>query len=121
MIDLNTTVADALFDGAEIVDADTLHRVVKMSLDIGEAATVRAGYDLFRSYRLGVLVGPEAASSPPHQAALVTIVNTGRRSMLGGVEVAGRMDVPLRVPIPGCKTLADAVKFLGGRAVRGAP
>jgi hypothetical protein len=117
MIDVSSASGDLQFDEAKLVDADTLHRVVKMSLDTGEAANVRAGYDLFRSYRLGVLVGPEAVNSPAHQAALLTIVNTGRRSMLGGVEVAGEIDVPLRVAIAGCKSVSDAVKTLGGRMV----
>src|SRR5689334_11381863 len=80
-------------------DADALSRVVKMALDTGEVPSVAAGYDLFRTYRLSVLVGPEAAKSLPHQAALLTVVNTARRAMLGGVVVAGNLNVPLLFPI----------------------
>jgi hypothetical protein len=103
------------------VDADTLNRVVKMALDTGEAATVGAGYELFRSYRLAVLIGPELATSPAHQAALMTIVNTGRRAMLGGVFVVGALDAPLLVTIPGCTRLAEAVGHLGGLRVSETP
>jgi hypothetical protein len=117
----SNVAVEARADEPLIVDADSLNRAVKMALDTGEAATVREGYDLFRSYRIGVAVGPEAAVSAAHQAALLTIVNTGRRSMLGGVEVVGETDVPLRVPIPGCNSLAAAVKRFGGRAVKSAP
>jgi len=92
-----------------------------MALDTGEVATVAAGYELFRSYRLSVLLGPELAVSPAHQAALLTIINTGRRAMLGGVVVVGELDVPLLVPIPGCTKLSEAVEHLGGRSVRKAP
>lgn len=105
----------------ELAHADTLNRVVKMALDTGEAETVEAGYDLFRSYRVSVVVGPELAESPAHQAALVTVVNTARRAMLGGVTVVGDVDVPLRVPLSGCSNLADAVRKLGGHLERKAP
>src|SRR5260370_15434864 len=101
-----------------LVDADSLSRVVKMALDSGEVGSVAAGYELFRSYRLSVVVGHELAVSVAHQAALLTIVNTARRALLGGVVVAGNLDVPLLAPIPGCATLAETVGHLGGQAVR---
>ncbi len=104
-------------DAIEVMtpDADTLHRGVKMALDTGEVASVTAGYNLFRSYRLAVSVGPEVAGSAAHQAALLTIVNTARRAILGGVIVAGNLDAPLLAPVPCGKSLADAVVALGGR------
>lgn len=114
-------IAEAGYAESDAVDADSLNRAVKMALDTGEAATVREGYDLFRSYRIGVAVGPDAAASAPHQASLLTIVNTGRRSMLGGVDVAGDLEVPLRLPIPGCRTLADAVRLYRGRTTTAVP
>src|SRR6266511_1803477 len=107
--------------GLQPPDADTLSRVVKMALDTGEVKSVAAGYELFRSYRLAVVVGTEVAESPAHQAALLTAVNTGRRAMLGGVMVAGNLDVPLLVPLPNSSSLADAVVHLGGRLVGEAP
>lgn len=102
-------------------NADTLHRAVKMALDTGEVDSVASGYELFRTYRLAVAVGPEAAESPAHQAALLTAVNTARRAMLGGVAVAGDLGGPLVVPLPDCETLAEAVEKLGGRVVRELP
>lgn len=97
---------------------DTLSRAVKMALDTGEVATVEAAHALFARYRLAVCVSPEAAASPAHQAALLTIVNTGRRAFLGGVHVAGDLSAPLRVPLPGLgDSLGEAVERLGGRAV----
>jgi hypothetical protein len=104
-------------DAAALVDADSLSRVVKMALDTGEVESVAAGYELFRSYRVAVAVGRDTVGSVAHQTALLTIVNTARRALLGGVDVAGDLDVPLLAPLPGCKTIADAVSHLGGRCV----
>jgi hypothetical protein len=102
-------------------DADSLNRVVKMALDTGEVATVAAGYDLFRSYSLTVLVGSQVVGSSAHQAALLTIINTARRALLGGVSVVGLCDCPLRVPLPQFGSLADAIVKLGGRIEPHAP
>ena len=93
---------------------DTLHRVVKMALDSGAAASVEEAFALFRGYRMTIGLGPGAAASPAVQAALVTMVNTGRRALLGGVEVVGDLQAPLRVQLPALgATLADAVAALG--------
>jgi hypothetical protein len=98
------------------VTPDTLNRAVKMALDTGEAPTVEAAYALFSGYRLCLAVGPETAGSPAHQAALLTAVNTGRRALLGGVDVVGDLSAPLCAPLPGLGgTLRDAVLALGGR------
>lgn len=105
----------------ETANADTLHRAVKMALDTGEVDSVAAGYELFRTYHLAVAVGPEAPTSPAHQAALLTAVNAARRAMLGGVTVAGDLGGPLAFPVPECDTLAEAVERLGGRIVRELP
>jgi hypothetical protein len=86
---LNST-ADFLPNATTIVDADSLSRVVKLALDTGEVGSVAAGYELFQSYRLSVVVGREVGVSLPHQAALLTIVNTARRALLGGVFVVAQ-------------------------------
>lgn len=94
--------------------SDELHRSVKMALDTGEATSVQDAYALFGEYRLVVAVGADVERSGTLQVALLTIVNTARRCFLGGVEVVGRIDVPLRVPWNGLATLAEAVQDLGG-------
>lgn len=100
------------------VTPDTLSRVVKMAIDTGEVATVEEGYALFTRYRLGVVVDGNAARSAAHQAALLTIINTGRRALLGGVLIAGQLDVPLLVDLPGgYPTLALAACALGAALV----
>jgi len=97
--------------------ADRLHRLVKLAVDTGEAATIEDAQRLFAGYRLTVSVGADAARSATGQAALLTAVNTGRRSLLGGVEVAGIADAPLLVPLMPYRTLDEAVEGLGGKVV----
>ena len=105
-----------------IVSADELHRGAKMALDTGEAASVEEAMALFRNYRIGASIDAETAATPAGQAALLTIVNCGRRSMLGGVHVAGALDIPLLLDLPDCGTrLHDAVIGLGGTVVNDLP
>jgi hypothetical protein len=96
---------------------DQLHRLVKLALDTGEAVTLEEAEQLFASYRLAIDVGRDVANSPTLQAAVLTAVNAGRRAFLGGVEVAGPLEVALRVPWGRCRTLAEAIHDLHGRLV----
>jgi hypothetical protein len=97
--------------------ADRLNRLVKLAIDTGEAETIEEAQRLFSGYRLTVSAGCGVANSATHQAALLTIVNTGRRCVLGGVEIAGVADAPLLVPFAPFRTLAEAVTGLGGKLV----
>ena len=97
-----------------IIGPDELHRHLKLVLDTGEAGSLEEARRLFDSYRLGIVVGGSVAHSPTMQAAVLTAVNTGRRSFLGGVSVEGTLDVPLLVPWGRCRTLREAVVDLGG-------
>lgn len=98
--------------------ADRLHRLVKLAMDTGEAASVGEAEKLFAGYRLAVAAGADTGQSSTCQAALLTMVNAGRRSLLGGVEVAGIADMPLLVPLAPYRTLEEAVTGLGARVVR---
>ena len=96
------------------ISPDALHRLVKQAIDSGTAASVDEAEALFRGYRLGVELDPAAAADPAQQAALLTTVALGRRVFLGGVTVAGPLDTPLALAMPFGRTLADAVRALGG-------
>ena len=104
-----------------VVGSDQLHRHLKLALDTGEAASLEEARSLFDSYRLGIVVGGSVAHSPTMQAAVLTAVNTGRRSFLGGVCVEGTLDVPLLVTWGRCRTLGEAVLDLQGTITRCAP
>lgn len=97
--------------------ADSLNRLVKLAMDTGEAESMKDAHRLFAGYRLAVVVGDDVGRSPTHQAALLTIVNAGRRSLLGGLEVEGVEDMELLVPVPPYRSLEEAVTGLGGRVV----
>ena len=94
-----------------------LSRTAKMFLDTGEAATVDEAYAILGSYRLSVRVGADVTDSPTLQVTLLTIINTGRRCFLGGVEVAGCPDADLLVYVEGACTLKEAIVRLDGRLV----
>jgi len=99
---------------SSIIGPDQLHRHLKLALDTGEAATYEDAQRLFESYRLGILVGDHVARSATLQAAVLTAVNVGSRSFLGGVCVEGNLDVPLLVRWEHCRTLQEAVTNLRG-------
>jgi hypothetical protein len=93
-----------------------LNRSMKLAMDSGEAATVEEAQAIFQGYRLAIIAGPDLASSPTKQAALLTVVNTGRRCFLGGVEVMmDHPDAELLVRWRDCRTIAQAVVDLQGR------
>lgn len=98
--------------------SDHLNRMVKLALDTGEAVSIEDAEKLFAGYKLSVVAGPDTAVSATHQAALLTIVNAGRRSLLGGIEVAGIAEMPLLLPLTPYRTLTEAVTGLGGHVVR---
>ena len=97
---------------------DSLHRLVKLAMDTGEAESLEEAEKLFMTYRLGVSVGDDVGHSQTLQAALLTIVNSARRCLLGGIEVEGAAGMNLMVPVPPYRSLEEAVAGLGGRVVR---
>lgn len=98
--------------------AGRLNRMVKLALDTGEAASIDEAENLFAGYKLAVKAGADTALSATRQATLLTIVNAGRRSLLGGVEIEGDAEMPLLVPLAPYRTLTEAVTGLGGHVVR---
>ena len=98
--------------------ADSLNRLVKLAMDTGEAESLEEAEKLFMGYRLGVSVGDDVGHSQTHQAALLTIVNSARRCLLGGIEVEGTAGMNLLVPVPPYRSLEEAVAGFGGRVVR---
>jgi hypothetical protein len=100
------------------VNGVTLHRLVKLLMDTGEAATVHDAEKKLKGYRLGIHINADVLDSPAYQAGLLTAINTGRRCFLGGVLVSGNLDVPLRIPWRGFNKLAEAVRDLQGEVVQ---
>jgi hypothetical protein len=93
---------------------DSLHRLVKHAIDSGAAESVAEAEALFRGYTMAIEISAVAAADPVHQASFLTCVALARRVFLGGVVAVGALDMPLAVPMPLGRTLADAVRALGG-------
>jgi hypothetical protein len=101
-----------------MVDSSTLHRGAKYFMDSGRAATHEEAMALLQSFGITIHVGPAIAASREEQVALLTLVNAARRSFLAGVQVVGLPDAKPLTRLTRAKTLALAVKELGGRVVR---
>lgn len=105
--------------GSDIID--TLNRAAKLYIDAGKAATVDDAMARLRSFRMHLAIDAAAATSPTHQAAMLTALNCGVRSFLGGVSVSGAMDSPMLVDVAFGKTLGDVVRSLGGTVTESVP
>jgi hypothetical protein len=100
---------------------DTLNRTAKLFLDTGAAASVEDAIAKLSTFAMHLTIDAETAASATHQATLLTALNCGVRTFLGGVTVEGTLDVPLLIPIAAGATLADAVVELGGTVALHAP
>jgi len=98
----------------EPVDHESLHRTAKYFMDSGRAASPEAAMDILEQFGLTIAVGGEIAHSAQHQAALLTLVNTARRTLLGGIEVFGLPDCASLTRLAPDRSLIDAVRELGG-------
>jgi hypothetical protein len=81
-----------------ITDPDSLHRTAKYFMDSGRAATAEDAVEMLARFGLTITIDAPAASTLNGQIALLTLVNTARRTMLGGVEIAGVGDEPVFDP-----------------------
>jgi hypothetical protein len=100
-----------------IVDHTTLNRAAKYFMDSGKAATHDEAMDMLQGFGLTVCVGPELAYSAAHQAALLTLVNVARRTLLAGIEVVGLADAPSLTALAPDRPMKKAVHEFGGRVV----
>lgn len=98
-------------------DPNRLHRTAKYFMDDGRAATAQGAMDMLSRFGLAISVDAAAAATEDGQVALLTLVNTARRTMLGGVEVRGAGEVPVLTALAQEATLDEAVRALGGTCV----
>jgi hypothetical protein len=95
--------------------AETLHRLIKQAIDSGAASSIEEAEALFYGYRVCLVIGEAEARRAGDQAALLTALALARRVFLGGVTVAGPLDVRLAVPLPLGDSLRAAVEAIGGQ------
>lgn len=99
------------------VTSDTLHRGAKYFMDSGRATNHREALDLLRNFGLYIAAGPEVAYSRDHQIALLTLVNTARRTFLGGVHVGGQTEGPSLTPFVSAVSIKSAIEEMGGTVI----
>jgi hypothetical protein len=68
---------------------------------------------ILRSLSLRIVANTTACSRVAGQAAVLTAINTAHRAFLGGVEFIVPEAVPLLLPIPGVKSLREAIALTG--------
>lgn len=98
----------------ENTSPDSLNRTVKHLVDSGRASTFDEAKRTFDSYKLHVHMAAESANQLAGQIALLTIVQLAKRTFLGGVQVSGALNVPLRQGLGPEQTLVAAVRAAGG-------
>ena len=94
--------------------ADTMHRLAKRAMDNGTARSREEAEAMFADTGSRSACDDAIATDRHHQTAILTAVALGRRVFLGGVTVAGNVNVRLSTPLPFGSTLADAIVALGG-------
>ena len=99
------------------IDADSLHRTVKLELDEGRAQTVEAACQIVARYVLQIEVGARVIESPTRQAMLLTAVTAASRCFPGGVRVRLNADGPMSALWAEGQSLSESVKRSGGTIV----
>lgn len=68
---------------------ETLNRTIKLAMDEGKAGSYDEATALFTTFKLRISVGPGFSKCPAAEAALLTLLNAGPRTFLGGIQVDG--------------------------------
>jgi hypothetical protein len=93
--------------------AESLHRLTKVLLDSGEAATIEDAVRSFRNYGVRIVLGRSVADDPMAQVIALTAINSASRSFLGNVEVVASPNMALLVRDFEGASLGDFLSWLG--------
>lgn len=93
--------------------ADSFHRLMKLLIDTGEAATLDEAMAKFSHYGVRVFLGDDVSESPSLQMIALTVINTAARSFQGNVTVRGASDVELVVNGFEGSKLSDFITWVG--------
>lgn len=94
------------------LNESSFNRLAKAVMERHQISYEKA-LNLLNTTRLRILCDPESLRLPAYQAALLTAVNAGRRSFLGGVFVTLPPEVPVLLPWPNALSLNAVVRQLG--------
>ena len=96
---------------------DAIDRTAKIVIDLGLVADPDGARSYLEGLILQIKVGPEIAADPATQAALMTVVNAGRRAFKGGVHVRLTADPVLTTGWGAGSLVSDVVTRYGGTVV----
>lgn len=94
-----------------------LHRATRIVLELGPERDVARAGDLLRRLRVQVVVGHSVLTSNALQAAVLTAVNAGARTFLGGVQVVGASGMPTLTTLTTRTDLGSAAEAVGATLV----
>jgi hypothetical protein len=93
--------------------AESLNRTVKLAMDEGRVQSYQEAIELFRSFRIRLLVAPGFSSIPGVEAAVLTLLRAGPKTFLGGVELVGPFDERCTLAWFANKSLGDVATECG--------
>lgn len=77
------------------MQSESFHRLLKLLVDNGEAATIDDAIAKFSLYGVRLVIGTDVASSPALQIIALTVINTAARSFQGNIQVCGDSEIVL--------------------------
>lgn len=80
------------------MNADSFHRLMKLLVDSGEAATMEEALTTFGNYGVRIVLDTSVQSSISQQIIALTAINTAARSFQGNVFISASSDITLSVP-----------------------
>ena len=69
--------------------AESLNRTMKLAMDEGRVQSYQEAIELFRSFRIRLQIAPGFSSTPGVEAAVLTLLRTGPKTFLGGIDLVG--------------------------------
>lgn len=72
--------------------SETLNRTMKLAMDEGRVQSYQEAVELFRSFRIRLVIASGFSSTPGVEAAVLTLLRAGPKTFLGGVELIGPLD-----------------------------
>jgi hypothetical protein len=95
------------------VELQRLHRASRIIAENTTDRNLGNGEAHLQRLALQVVVGPSVARSAALQAAVLTTINAGKRTYLGGVHLAGPVDFDVLSPLATQRRFGDAARELG--------
>lgn len=93
---------------------DHIHRASRLISELRGERNIFRATDHLRRLAVQVVLDPNCGQLPAMEAALLTVVNAGSRTMLGGVYVVNPPCSPTLTPLGLGLSLRDAIESLGG-------